>query len=120
MNRNYIKFVKSWRKKNPDKFRELKKRNNKRYNHRYPERIRFSNTVGRLVKKKVISKQPCVICGGYNQIEACTFSNNPMSPVWFCDSCHKKFHHLLNEGFSLEKMSYKLKIFFKTGGFHEY
>jgi hypothetical protein len=92
MNKNYRLYVKKWRKNNPEHAQMLKTKSNNNYNHRYPERSRFSNKIYRLVKSGQIKKRPCILCGGSKQLEACTASDTPYDPMWLCCQCHKALH----------------------------
>jgi len=90
-------YKKTWKKKNPKKFRKSKNKENRKYFSKYPERKRFAQKVHLLLKKGVIKKQPCMICGSIKQVEATTLSGNPYSPTWLCDRCNKEIHRVIRQ-----------------------
>jgi len=97
MRKNSYYYNKRWREKHPSMFRDQKCRVNKRYNHRYPERIRFARKVARLIQGGYISRQPCQKCGSVEQVQACQLTCDPYNPLWLCDRHNKELHREIKE-----------------------
>ena len=81
-----------------EKGAEIHRRALKKYAEQHPDRAKATRAVRAAVVSGKLSKQPCVICGSEERIQAHHFDYElPLSVIWVCEHCHKAIHRGLNE-----------------------
>lgn len=80
---------KRWEKKYPDKVKEKFRRKVSR--HRIERNVH--NKVRYYVKKGVIVRHPCIVCGSKRLVEGHHEDyNKPLDVIWLCQSHHRDIH----------------------------
>ena len=80
-----------WKKEHPERHAELARE----YRSRHPERIMAQNRLNYAVKKGIIKRQPCEVCGTKKKVHAHHVSYEPQdwyNVRWLCFICHKLTH----------------------------
>jgi hypothetical protein len=68
-----------------------------RYIRKYPEKYKAHLKLRDALRKGILTKQPCEICGGTEDIEAHHDDySKPLEVIWLCKNCHRLFHRFLN------------------------
>ena len=55
-------------------------------------RKKTRNKTNELLKKDIIKKQPCVVCGKHDVIAHHEDYSKPTDVIWICEEHHKKYH----------------------------
>ena len=88
----FSKRVNSWRERNPEKYKILKKRCNKNYKETHPERV-IAHTQSKRVKKQDF----CSLCGvNYSLEKHHPDYSKPKEVITLCHNCHLKIHGRLH------------------------
>jgi hypothetical protein len=81
----------NWKKENPDKHAALARE----YRKRHPEKITAQNRLNYAIKKGLVKRLPCEICGSGDRVHAHHVSYDPKdwyNVQWLCHVCHKLMH----------------------------
>lgn len=102
-----IKSSLSWKKKNPEKNRELARnwaKDNKdkatllnviqvgKWRGKFPERYKAHSKLNNSIRDKKISKGKCRDCGSKNVHAHHSDYSKPLDVIWLCPLHHKKIH----------------------------
>jgi hypothetical protein len=82
---------KNWRDKNPERHAELARG----YRQRHPEKVIAHNRLNYAVRKGLVLRKPCEICGTTEKVHAHHVSYLPedwYNVRWLCHVCHKLEH----------------------------
>jgi hypothetical protein len=92
--KRYMKrYLKEYRKLHQEKFSQ----NVKRWDRRNPEKRRAYWTVKHALDKKLLTKQPCEVCGK-KKVEAHHQNySKPLAVTWLCVEHHKEIHRQQKE-----------------------
>jgi hypothetical protein len=96
---------KLWRAQNPDKCREYARRrrakdphHKQRWDEEHPEIAAARQAARDAVKAGYLIRQPCVVCGGVDNIEGHHPDyDRPLEVVWLCAPCHRDEHARLRK-----------------------
>ncbi len=81
----------AWKKNNPERHAELARE----YRLRHPEKTMAQNRLNYAIRKGLIERQPCEVCGESNRVHAHHISYEPKdwyNVRWLCYVCHKLEH----------------------------
>lgn len=67
----------------------------KRYNNKYPERIKANRKLNYAVKKGYITKLPCNVCNDVKSVAHHDDWDKPLEVIWLCELHHKARHREL-------------------------
>ena len=81
------------RSNNPERV-ELRDMIQKRYRKNFPERSRATRALQRAVKKGLVQKYPCFVCGEDAEAHHPNY-DAPLDVVWLCPSHHKQAHAMV-------------------------
>ncbi|QJT70437.1 hypothetical protein [Microcystis phage MaeS] len=71
-----------------EKGREIRRNKAKRYNEKYPEKVRARQEVRNALRRGDLVKEPCEKCGE-TKVEAHHENyHEPLEVVWLCKKCH--------------------------------
>lgn len=76
------------RKENPKKYLE---QNRERYK-RYPEKMLAKTKVWEAIRKGLLKKEPCVVCGEIKVHGHHPDYSKPLEVIWLCHTHHKQLH----------------------------
>lgn len=83
-----------WRQRNRDKERAYRRE----YHRRHPERNHARDAVFRALKRGRLKKEPCRWCYSTKRVQAHHDDySKPLEVMWFCQTCHLRYHRLLKE-----------------------
>ena len=94
-------YAREYRQRNLEKCRERErkyyhseagKRQRERYYQKNKDKLRARRKARDLVKRGIIKKQPCMICGNPNSQMHHRDYNHPEIVEWYCRMCHAKIH----------------------------
>lgn len=72
---------------NPEKYKEYREAYNKKYSDRYRARYILNNAI----KRGIIKKEPCSICGASVNVQGHHKDYNyPLDVEWLCIKCHMR------------------------------
>ena len=91
------KQTNSWRDRNPEKYRELRKVYDRKYKANNRDKVNAGMKVLRAVRSGRLVKKPCVVCGDANAHGHHEDYSKPLIVIWFCDKHHKEHHRRLND-----------------------
>ena len=77
-------------------YTEQVKERKKVWRNKHPERKSAHMKVYFALKKGILVKQPCFICGEKSEAHHPDYSR-PLDVVWLCSSHHRQAHHPLGE-----------------------
>jgi hypothetical protein len=73
--------------------KRLRVLSNRRYNVKYPEKLRAVKAVELAINRGDLEKKPCSVCGSGLKIQAHHPDySKPLDVVWLCDLHHKQAH----------------------------
>lgn len=82
----------SWKERNPDRHAELARE----YRRRHPEKVIAQNRLNYAVRRGIVQRKPCEVCGTTEKVHAHHHSYAPehwYDVQWLCFVCHKLEHH---------------------------
>lgn len=100
-------YYKLWREVNAEKSREYhrtydskmyklkpdrERARRKRYQEKYPHRIKANRLLNQAVKLGTIIKQSCETCGSPKAVAHHSDYTRPLDVLWLCDLHHKQWH----------------------------
>ena len=86
-----LKSSRNWKKENPERHAEL----GREYRKRNPEKITAQNRLNYAVRKGLVVRLPCEVCGSTNRVHGHHHSYLPedwYNVKWLCFVCHKIEH----------------------------
>jgi len=99
-NEEYNEWFRNYRRKNREKMRiynriynrEWRKENGYhseiKWKRNNPEKVKAEAKLHRAVKRGVIKRQPCYVCGSENSMAHHPDYSKPLSVKWVCAICH--------------------------------
>lgn len=81
----------TWKAQNPERHAELARE----YRRRHPEKVVAQNRLNYAVRKGVVQRKPCEVCGTTDKVHAHHRSYEPehwYDVRWLCFVCHKLEH----------------------------
>lgn len=86
-----LKASRSWKDRNPERHAEAARA----YRKRHPEKIIAQNRLNHAVRKGIVKRAPCEVCGTTDRVHAHHRSYAPedwFNVRWLCFVCHKLEH----------------------------
>ncbi len=86
-----LKASSNWKSNNPEKHAALARD----YRQRHPEKITAQNRLNYAVRKGLVERKPCEVCGSEEKVHAHHVSYEPedwYNVRWLCYVCHKLEH----------------------------
>jgi hypothetical protein len=80
----------------PEKYREMIRKSNKKYNDNNPEKRKAHLIVEHAIKKGILIKQPCEICGNLKAHAYHDDYSKPLEVRWLCIKHHREFHRKID------------------------
>ena len=106
--KEYLDWYRKYRQKNRLKLREYNREYNRewrsvngyhneiKWREEHPEAVRASQILRYAIRKGVIKKKPCVVCGSPKSQGHHEEYSKPLEVTWLCAVCHKKHHQKTN------------------------
>lgn len=100
---DWLKYQRDYRAKNRDRIREINKKWRDVNGHGWNDRNKLALVVhretDRAIKKGILVRQPCEVCGSTEQNRAHHDDyNQPLKVRWFCEKHHREYHKNLSTG----------------------
>lgn len=84
------------RSKEPERRKKLAQ-NAVQFREKYPEKCEAYKALGNALKRGVIKKEPCVVCGSFFVHAHHDDYTKPLDVVWLCPVHHKQRHAQMTE-----------------------
>jgi hypothetical protein len=88
----------NWRKNNPEKVKEIQRKNCIYLRQNQPEKVRARKLIHKKISRGQMDKKPCVICGKIKtEAHHCNYSK-PLDVMWLCKEHHDGWHRAFSAG----------------------
>lgn len=88
----YKKLMVKWKKENPKKYKKTKRNSYINYRKKYPERVLVKIEFQKSLRKGIIKKYPCEVCGDTKSQGHHPDYSKPLEVIWLCQKHHSELH----------------------------